>query len=196
MQFGSNSAFGAFPTAQPTRTRRQASSGSFKEESKSPSATTFPSSGPQPIDRPNAAPSLGRWSSGGTTADPINADNPANGSINGHREMSTTASNTTRSFSSILSPSIPATTVLESFDPTKPFVYSRAFLLSLYDEDKARKRPIELAVDELGTREVGGKPWALSDWREGEKEVSRFNDSPIALLVMSSSQIPINFFFT
>jgi hypothetical protein len=60
----------------------------------------------------------------------------------------------------------------------KPFVYSRDFLLSLYDDEKAKKRPLELAVHEMATRDLEGndgpvhKPWALQDYREGEKEVS------------------------
>lgn len=61
----------------------------------------------------------------------------------------------------------------------KPFVYSREFLLSLYDEEKAKKRPIELAAHDVATRDLGGpggshKPWLLQEYREGEKEVRSF----------------------
>lgn len=190
--FGTNSAFAAFPTAAPTRPRRQASSGSFKDDKlTSPSTSTFPSTpsngGPQPMDRPNATPSLGRWSvvgAGGTTSPELS---------NGFHSLSSPSPNANaeaRSFSSILSPTLPtssSTTVGNGLDPNKPFVYSRTFLLSLYDEDKARKRPIELAADEVGTRETGGKPWALSDWREGEKEVSCCKPDPFFFFFCSTS---------
>ncbi|BGP22085.1 kinesin-like protein [Rhodotorula toruloides] len=59
----------------------------------------------------------------------------------------------------------------------KPFVYTREFLLSLYDEEKAKKRPLELAAHETATRELTGssggahKPWLLQEYREGEKEL-------------------------
>jgi hypothetical protein len=93
---------------------------------------------------------------------------------NGHSHSGSDSLGHQRSFSSILSPSLPATTQAEQQDPlAKPFVYTREFLISLYDEDKASRRPIELAVHETATKDGGGKPWALREWRDGEKEVSK-----------------------
>lgn len=145
--FGPGSAFGFAPvTRQP---RRTPSSGSY---TKDPALTSPTVSGPQPVD--HHAPTLGAWG-----ADPAaaagGAEDPAG-----------------RSFSSILAP-IPDGARVEAADPlAKPFVYSREFLLGLYDEEKARRRPIELVANELATRDAARKPWALEDWREGEKEVS------------------------
>ncbi|GJN87809.1 hypothetical protein Rhopal_000764-T1 [Rhodotorula paludigena] len=88
-----------------------------------------------------------------------------------------------RSFSAIVSPTAPPGTNravgehgVNGAAGGKPFVYSREFLLSLYDEEKAKKRPIELAAHEVATRDLGGpggshKPWLLQEYREGEKEL-------------------------
>lgn len=54
-------------------------------------------------------------------------------------------------------------------------MYTREFLLSLYLEEKAGRRPIELGWHEVATvteEGKGGRPWALREWREGEKGVS------------------------
>ncbi|KAI5476636.1 GYF domain containing protein [Pseudohyphozyma bogoriensis] len=78
-----------------------------------------------------------------------------------------------RSFATILSPSLPHSPGQD--EPAgRPFVYSREFLLSLYDHHKATsQRPIELASHEIATKGTGeGKrPWALQDFRNGEKEL-------------------------
>lgn len=178
--FGSNSAFGAFPTsAAPARPRRQPSAGSFKEEGKS----TANSSGPVPTSE-RAGPSLGRWSSLASPVAAPGSAGPATTAPNGAStaapgaSVRTDATPSTRSFSSILSPSLDTSAAEEAFDPAQPFVYSRAFLLSLYDEDKAAQRPIELSGDEVATRETGRRPWGLSDWRQGEKEVSLVSPCP------------------
>lgn len=171
MSFGPSSAFGGFPSATrpPISTRRVASSGSFKDDLKQSNAHT----GPTPIDHPST-PSLGSWESG--DRDRENSGGSFGGAIsNGHSHHQSVSSpgEQQRSFSSILSPTLPAAAASPSQDPLKPFVYSREFLLSLYEENKASRRPIELARHEIATRDVGGKPWALSEWREGEKEVSK-----------------------
>ena len=144
--FGPGSAFGFAPvTRQP---RRTPSSGSYTN--KDPALSSPSIAGPQPVD--HHAPTLGAW--GGDAA-------------NGVEDA------TGRSFSSILAP-IPDGTKAEAADPlAKPFVYSREFLLGLYDDEKAKRRPIELVANEVATRDSARKPWALEDWREGEKEVSR-----------------------
>lgn len=59
----------------------------------------------------------------------------------------------------------------EGGDSGKPFVYSRQFLLSLYNDNKASRRPIDLVQHDLATTDDASKPWGLREWREGEKEV-------------------------
>lgn len=167
----------AFSFAAPTRpSRRTNSSSSFKDAAvSSPTAngTSSHSSGPAPVDPP-AAPSLGSFS---PSHERENALSP-NGTSGGD-------AGSARSFSSILSPSLSATANGGALGEAngasgkgKPFVYTREFLLSLYDEEKAKKRPLELAAHETATRELTGssggahKPWLLQEYREGEKEVS------------------------
>lgn len=184
--FGPGSAFAGFPTPAARPPRRVASSGSFKDDSRS--APPHFSNGPTPIDH-QKTPSLGSWESSdrerqNSTSSLHSHGEGGNGGAgrgeggltNGYAHPAGPAHQ--RSFSSILSPSLPATNEAPVQDPlAKPFVYSREFLLSLYDEDKASRRPIELARHEIATKDRGGKPWALSDWRDGEKEVS----SPLPL---------------
>ncbi|GAA5857587.1 hypothetical protein JCM8547_004282 [Rhodosporidiobolus lusitaniae] len=174
MSFGPGSAFSfAAPTRPP---RRVNSSGSFKDTPATTTSSNSFSSGPTPVDPP-AAPSLGSFS-----ADPLLSNGHGNGTsalANGVSSPSSEA----RSFSSILSPSLAATLNGGSAGDNgqggggKPFVYSREFLLSLYDEDKAKKRPIELAQHEVAVRDLSGehtgshKPWSLQGYREGEKEL-------------------------
>lgn len=55
---------------------------------------------------------------------------------------------------------------------TKRFVYSREFLLSLYDDEKVQKRPVELSKHAIATLEQARAPWALKGFKEGEREVS------------------------
>lgn len=148
---GANSAFGTFSQpATATRSRRTGKEDSrLSPTSAVSTAQSLANEGPKPID--NVTPSLGSWSKSPDENNHSNGDS--------------------RSFSSILSPVLPITVKEESFDPTKPFVYTREFLLSLYDEDKSSRRPIELARHDIGTRDTGSAPLALKDWREGEKEV-------------------------
>ncbi|GAA5954913.1 hypothetical protein JCM3765_007809 [Sporobolomyces pararoseus] len=180
----------AFSFAAPTRPTRR--NGSYSSSvggavggnggGNSNSTATSPSTqnGPAPVDPP-ANPSHGSWSTAGA-ASPRQREDSNN---------SATDSIAPRSFSSILSPSLAANGAhANDGDYTngagsgagfggkvKPFVYSRDFLLSLYDDEKAKKRPLELAVHEMATRDLSGseapvhKPWALQDYREGEKEL-------------------------
>lgn len=182
MSFGLGSAFGGFSLPTSTRQpRRTTSSGSFKEDQQQTRST-----GPTPNDNlPN--PSLGNWE--GTNEREQRQNGASNGNGNGHGggggggQPPSPAHQ--RSFSSILSPTLPNnqnthSDYYNSQSPgggdvlAKPFVYSREFLLSLYDDEKASKRPIELARHDIATKDEGGKPWALKEWREGEKEVSFF----------------------
>ncbi|GAA5938129.1 hypothetical protein JCM1841_007040 [Sporobolomyces salmonicolor] len=172
----------AFSFAAPTRpARRVGSSGSFNQGS---SAATSPSNGgPTPVDPP-ANPTLGSWSSAAQHERETSAGSIGSGAVTGHAHPGA-GDASSRSFSSILSPSLSATANGGSHADGgegngragKPFVYSREFLLSLYDEDKARKRPLELAVNEIATRDLGGvnaashKPWAMQEYREGEKDL-------------------------
>ncbi|ORY80771.1 hypothetical protein BCR35DRAFT_90968 [Leucosporidium creatinivorum] len=171
MSFGPGNAFGAFAPTVARPPRRVNSSGSFKDDSKQSSI-----SGPAPIDHP-ITPSFGSWSGDANPAVPQSASTEQQ-----------------RSFSSILSPSLPTPTARnngldQQQDPlAKPFVYTREFLLSLYDHDKATKRPIELAVNDIATKEQGSgvnKPWALSEWRDGEKELFSTSIHPPASRVRS-----------
>ncbi|GAA5826252.1 hypothetical protein JCM11251_007225 [Rhodosporidiobolus azoricus] len=174
MSFGPGSAFSfAAPTRPP---RRAGSSGSFKDAAASSLTTNGTSSllnGPSPVDPPTA-PSLGSFDLGG----------PPNGGLSNGQAHQVQDNGSARSFSSILSPSLAATVNGGQLGENgaadgagKPFVYSREFLLSLYDEEKAKKRPIELAVHETATRDLSGengvnhKPWLLQEYREGEKEL-------------------------
>ncbi|GAA5923865.1 GYF domain-containing protein [Sporobolomyces koalae] len=147
----------------------------------SSSTATSPSTlnGPAPVNPP-ANPSHGSWSNSATASPRQRED--SNPSSNGDLAP--------RSFSSILSPSLAANGAHANGEDgvlggaggfsggkTKPFVYSRDFLLSLYDDDKAKKRPLELAVHEMATRDLSTseaseyKPWALQEYREGEKDL-------------------------
>jgi len=173
----------AFSFAAPTRpSRRVGSYSSSVGGGNSSSTATSPSThtGPAPVDPP-ANPSHGSWSN--AAASPRQREDSANSGDSGPR-----------SFSSILSPSLTANGINGDGDYTnggggggyvggskggaKPFVYSRDFLLSLYDDEKAKKRPLELAVHEMATRDLSAsdeaeyKPWALQDYRDGEKDVS------------------------
>ncbi|GAA6029947.1 hypothetical protein JCM8097_009183 [Rhodosporidiobolus ruineniae] len=182
----SNSSFGpgsAFSFAAPTRPpRRQHGSGSFKDVPAAAAtlngAPSLPQ-GPAPVDPPSA-PSLGSFAAQDALTNGITNGTHSNGLPSPAAAASDASS---RSFSSILSPSLAATLNGGSLgdhgtdSSGKPFVYSREFLLSLYDEDKAKKRPIELAVHETATRDLSGasgdshKPWLLKEYREGEKEL-------------------------
>lgn len=187
----------AFAFAAPTRpSRRTNSSSSFKDAGSTVTANT----GPAPV-QPPVAPSLGSFA-------PLGDREPSAASPNG--TPAATADGTSpggtgtapgRSFSSILSPSLGAAANGGQLGGDgagvngrgKPFVYTREFLLSLYDEDKARKRPIELAMHDTATRDLPGaaedshKPWLLKEYRQGEKEVSRGSRS---LDVRTSSLTP------
>lgn len=177
----------AFAFAAPTRpSRRTNSSSSFKDAGSTVSTTTAntTNNGPAPV-QPPVAPSLGSFAPLG--------DREASSSPNGTLPATTdgtspggTGTAPGRSFSSILSPSLGAAANGSQLGDAagvngrgKPFVYTREFLLSLYDEDKARKRPIELAMHDTATRDLTGaaedshKPWLLKEYRQGEKEVSR-----------------------
>jgi hypothetical protein len=194
MSFGPGSAFSfAAPTRPP---RRVGSGGSFAGVA-SPAATspTLPS-GPTPVDPP-AAPSLGSFTNGGDAVNGLGGLNGgfANGS---HHAAAPSLEHSSRSFSSILSPSLAATVNGGQLGETgvdatgKPFVYSREFLLSLYDEEKAKKRPIELASHDTATRDLSGenggthKPWSLQGFREGEKEVRFFFYFPFLFLFLAN----------
>ena len=159
--FGPGSAFGSFATttASARAPRRTTSSG--KEDRTSPiglGATA--NGGPQPSEG-QGNPSLGSWS------------NPHENAREGESNSTTEAQQ--RSFSSILSPVHLTDSREDTLDPAKPFVYSREFLLSLYDDDKRNRRPLELARHDIATTDVGAQPWALTEYREGEKEVSFFH---------------------
>lgn len=147
---GPNSAFSAF-TATSSAPRRRAPGA--KEEGR-PGPPSAVNGGPAYV--PSATPSLGAYTT--EHHDGYGAES--------------------RSFSSILSPAPPSPSTQEPLDPSKPFVYSREFLLSLYDGEKSSRRPIELARHDIGTRDTGSKPWGLTEWREGEKEVSLVSPSP------------------
>lgn len=154
--FGPGSAFGSFATTTAsTRAPRRTTSG--KEERTSPNglASTTPH-GPQPSEG-QGNPSLGSWSTP--------HELPREGE---------SAEAQQRSFSSILAPVLPTDNRDDALDPAKPFVYSREFLLSLYDDDKRNRRPLELARHDIATTDHGTVPWALTEYREGEKEVSFF----------------------
>ncbi|GAA5979004.1 hypothetical protein JCM10908_002768 [Rhodotorula pacifica] len=175
----------AFAFAAPTRpSRRTNSSSSFKDAGSTVTASapaTATTNGPAPV-QPPAAPSLGSFA-------PL-SDRDSSTLSNGNHAASdggspgATGTAPGRSFSSILSPSLGATANggqlgdgATANGRGKPFVYTREFLLSLYDEDKARKRPIELAMHDTATRDLTGaaedshKPWLLKEYREGEKEL-------------------------
>lgn len=165
---GSAFAFGSFTTttASARAPRRTTSSG--KEERTSPiGVPAAQNGGPQPAEG-QSNPSLGSW------ANPH--EHAREGDANSHPDGQQ------RSFSSILSPAHPADAHEDSLDPAKPFVYSREFLLSLYDDDKRNRRPLELARHDIATTDSGAQPWALTEYRDGEKEVSLFSSSIAALL--------------
>lgn len=169
----------AFSFAAPTRPSRRAnSSTSFKDAAAAGPTTNGASShtsGPAPVDPP-AAPSLGSFTPSHERENALSPNGTGAGDASG--------AGSARSFSSILSPSLSATANGGALGEAngmsgkgKPFVYSREFLLSLYDEEKAKKRPLELAAHETATRDLTGssggahKPWLLQEYREGEKEV-------------------------
>ncbi|BGP13197.1 hypothetical protein JCM10213_000223 [Rhodosporidiobolus nylandii] len=180
MSFGPGSAFSFAAPQRPPR--RNNSQGSFKLDTH-PAAPSNQlggaTGGPTPVDPP-VQPSLGSFSSALGHDSLLSSGTP----VNGAPEANGTAAG--RSFSSILSP--PLSSAVNGGNPlngageagSKPFVYSREFLLSLYDEDKARKRPIELAHHETATRDLSAagengaqsiKPWLMQEYREGEKEL-------------------------
>lgn len=188
MSFGGpGSAFSfAAPTRPSRRTGSYSSSVGGGKDSNSTATSPSHTNGPTPVDPP-ANPSHGSWSNGATS--PRQRED-SNNSTSGSSPTTTAP----RSFSSILSPSLTANGAHDGDyvngtgeggnrggfggGKVKPFVYSRDFLLSLYDDEKAKKRPLELAVHEMATRDLSGsdapqcKPWALQDYREGEKDVS------------------------
>ncbi|KAK4702968.1 hypothetical protein P7C70_g3259, partial [Phenoliferia sp. Uapishka_3] len=186
--FGPGSAFAAFPTStQQRQPRRAASNTSFDDKDKH----SRDHSGPTPIDTHNSPPSHGAWESSERERE------HSQSSSNGHHQQShahAQESHTPRSFSSILSPSLTNGNQNGNGDGydgahgdggangalSRPFVYSREFLLSLYDDEKATaRRPIELAHHDIATRDKPAKPWALnSDWRDGEKELFATNIHP------------------
>ncbi|GAA5974163.1 hypothetical protein JCM11641_003475 [Rhodosporidiobolus odoratus] len=171
MSFGPGSAFSFAAPIRPPR--RNNSSGSFKDTLTTPSSSSL-LNGPSPVDPPTA-PSLGSFGQ----QDGLIANGLAAGAVSGTSEGSA------RSFSSILSPTLSAAANGGQLGGEngnmngagQPFVYSRDFLLSLYDEEKASKRPLELASHQVATRELGGedgathRPWLLQDYREGEKDL-------------------------
>lgn len=180
----------AFAFAAPTRpARRTNSSSSFKDANANaaPAANTAgsPSSnGPAPV-QPPAQPSLGSFAPLSERDIPAHS-NGLHSPTDGNSPSSGTGPAVGRSFSSILSPPLSANGNGGQLGDAngvngrgKPFVYTREFLLSLYDEDKARKRPLELAMHDTATRDLDGtgaeshKPWLLRDYRDGEKEVGR-----------------------
>lgn len=143
--FGPGSAFAAFPTSTTSRPSRRAPSSDDKQHHDS-----------------HQPPSHGAWEGDSREREP-------SGGSDAHP----------RSFSSILSPGLPTNGEHDDRGAggggtERPFVYSRDFLLSLYDDEKATsRRPIELAHHDVATRTKPAKPWALKDgWRDGEKEVS------------------------
>ncbi|GAA6026249.1 hypothetical protein JCM11491_005526 [Sporobolomyces phaffii] len=186
----------AFSFAAPTRPARKAAGASYSGSVGATSTTTANGGGggPTPVDPP-ANPSLGSWgSSTGTGTGTASSPRPREDSSNSSDSSANAAAAAPRSFSSILSPSLAAAAAANgggeggdgyvngaaAFGPAKakPFVYSRDFLLSLYDDDKAKKRPLELAVHDMATRDLSStsdspdhKPWALQDYRPGEKDL-------------------------
>lgn len=170
----SGNAFNSFASSVSRPPRRATSSSSFKDSSQpdtktSSSATatapdaTVTSNWPISHDRENSsrssASSSGPWSTTATTTNGTHQDNH-------QRSFSSILSNTTNTV-------VAHSTANDSTTAAaKPFVYSREFILSLYDEHKALKRPIDLADHHIATRDSPTKPWALQDYREGEKEVS------------------------
>ncbi|GAA5860414.1 hypothetical protein JCM3774_000411 [Rhodotorula dairenensis] len=177
----------AFAFAAPTRpSRRTNSSSSFKDAGSTVTASgTAPShsSGPAPV-QPPTAPSLGSFAPLSDREAAAAAPNGTSAAGEGGGSPGGTATAPGRSFSSILSPSLGAAAnggqlgdAAGTNGRGKPFVYTREFLLSLYDEEKARKRPLELAVHDTATRDLTGavedshKPWLLKEYREGEKDL-------------------------
>jgi len=190
----------AFSFAAPTRPSRRGNgtSGSFRDAAASAANSSSPAAhppssahgGPSPVVPP-AQPSLGAFSPGAERDSFL--QNGTNGTSHGHDQaphqqqqqphQPQQQAQAARSFSAIVSPGASANGADgadgESGVAGKPFVYSRELLLSLYDEDKAKRRPIELASHETATRDLLGssgsshKPWLLQDYREGEKEVRR-----------------------
>lgn len=177
-------AFGSFASSvaatsarQPRRTH---SSSSFNKDdtTKSTAADVWPLHSADHMhhrERENSSRSTASSAagSGGNTSSSVGT-----GWSNGHSDVAPSVGHQ-RSFSSILSPSNlhnagGAGDAAQNGDVgAKPFVYSREFLLGLYDQDKAHKRPIELADHDVATRQTAaGKPWALQSWRDGEKDVS------------------------
>ncbi|BGP37241.1 kinesin-like protein [Rhodotorula kratochvilovae] len=177
----------AFSFAAPTRPprRNNSATGSFRDAAASAAnssslaaqAHALHQGGPSPVDPP-AQPSLGAFSPAHERESLL-----ANG-VNGASSPSslphaTEQQQQPRTFSAILSPG--ASINGEGGDDVaasgKPFVYSRELLLSLYDEEKAKKRPIELAAHDVATRDLVGasgtshKPWLLQEYREGEKDL-------------------------
>ncbi|KAK4056230.1 kinesin-like protein [Microbotryomycetes sp. JL221] len=194
MSFGPGNAFGSFASSVAARApRRINSSGSFKDPNSMANAANpsqqqqqqqQPShmNGPTPVDhvappvwqdlrhREHSSNSNNGFSSsasnnnsgpshnGGTASSFSAILNPASGYVNGStRHNGTSSSNNNNN---------------ENADPLqKPFVYSRDFILSLYDPDKAGKRPLEMATHEVATSDIPTKPWALQDYRPGEEDL-------------------------
>lgn len=59
-------------------------------------------------------------------------------------------------------------------DPTKPFKYSKEFMLAQWDEGNLRERPLPIEFERWGVvfREEGGEPVSSKALTETEKKVS------------------------
>lgn len=92
----------------------------------------------------------------------------------------TSSSTTAPSFSSVLGatngPNGIGPGLEGTEDPTRPFVYSREYLLKLYERQRhaSAHRPVELARHELATRDSARPLWLAQDMGEREKDVRTF----------------------
>ncbi|KAK4046413.1 kinesin-like protein [Microbotryomycetes sp. JL201] len=150
MSFGPGNAFGSFASSVAARPpRRINSSGSFKDQSAEQHRGP---TGPTPID--HVAPPV--WQDL-RQRELSNPSAQATGTGGGHLQRQQHNAHHSNN---------------ENVNPLqKPFVYSREFILSLYDPDKASKRPLEMATHDVATSDRPTKPWALQDYRPGEKDL-------------------------
>ncbi|KAM0792772.1 hypothetical protein ACM66B_002544 [Microbotryomycetes sp. NB124-2] len=151
MSFGPGNAFGSFASSVAARPpRRINSSGSFKD---STAQQHHAQTGPTPVD--HVAPPV--WQDlrqREHSSSSSNATHPSSASGHFQRNQQQQQANN------------------ENADPLKkPFVYSREFILSLYDPDKASKRPLEMVSHDVATSDRPTKPWALQEYRPGEKDL-------------------------